>query len=201
MAHFPQWEHFYDNKSFFSSLERISRYDDEKLKCFKTFLQKTGSSCHDLSKTVAAFDTFWNELNILCGEQKVLVAGINSAQWTTTTGGNPVVSMERMLFILKNARSLKDQFKLLNGITLDNYGAYYASRFEDFKAVAAEMKFEYNAEEQDPQQFNKNFKLYRVELEELAEPFAEAQKYTKYSDWAMYEGDEPKQFWLVDSSK
>jgi hypothetical protein len=201
LAHLPQWEHLHKNNSFFACLKRINHYDAEKIQCLKKFLQNTGSSQHDLSKTVSAFEVFWNELHILCAEQKVPISGINSRKWATPAGGNPVVYIERMLVILKNARSLKDQFKLLKGINLDNYGAYYASRYEGFKAVADAMHLLYDVEAQAQRQFNKNFKYYRVELEQLAEPYAEAQEYLQYARFASWRGEkDPIEFWLIDCS-
>lgn len=201
LSHLPQWAHLYNNKSFFTCLERISHFDEQKQACLKKFLIHTGSSQHDLSKTVTAFEVFWGELTLLCAEQKVPIAGINSTDWSTPRGGNPVVYMERMLFILKNARSLSDQFKLLEGITLDNYGAYYASRFEDFKAVSAEMHLTYKAEAQNKQPYNKHYNVYRVDLESLAEPYAHSQRYSQLTEFASYYRDEDSSpYWLVNCS-
>ena len=146
--------------------------------CFKKFIQDTGNSRHNLIKTVEAFDTFWSELSVLCSEQKIYISAINKSNWSTPKGGNPVVSMERMLFILKNSRSLEDQFNLLNDITLVNYGAYYASRFEGFKAVSAEMKLNYKVVKQKKHLFSKNFNLYRVDLDTLVERFDQVRQYS-----------------------
>lgn len=201
LAHLPQWDHLYNNKPFFACLERISHYDEQKLNCLTSFLKNTGSSRHDLSKTVAAFEVFWSELNLLCTEQKVSISGINKASWSTLNGGNPVVYMERLLFILKNARSLDDQFKLFSGISLDNYGAYYASRFEGFKAVSSEMALHYDAEEQNKLPFNKHFNLYRVELDSLSGVFAQSKSYMDLIRFASHDNDDydgDSSFWLIN---
>ncbi len=197
LVHLPQWDHLFNNKSFFTSLERVNHYDEQKLKALKSFL-KNGSSPHDLSKTVSAFELFWNELNLLCTEQKVSINGINEHQWFIPKGGNPVVYMERMLVILKNARKLEDQFKLLTGISLENYGAYYASRFEGFNAVSAEMHLTY-----DPAlnqgTFNKNFNQYRVDLDTIIEPFITKISYFQISYIASFYAKRPEnKFWLVN---
>lgn len=201
LAHLPQWDHLFNNKAFFTSLERISHYDEQKRNCLKRFLEHTGSSQHDFSKTITAFEVFWNEVNLLCSEQKVSIAGINNANWSTPKGGSPVVYMERMLCILKNARSLDDQFKLLN-ITLSNYDAYYASRYEGFKAVCDEMLFNYKAKREDKRPFNKNYNLYKADLTYLTELFSQGREYLELTRYASYFKDDdeelPNPFWLVN---
>lgn len=181
LIHLPQWDHLNDN-AFFACLKRISHYDKEKISCFQNFLIHTGSSRHNLIKTTEAFEAFWNELTLLCVEQKVSIEGINQCKWTTPKGGNPVVFMERMLFILKNARKLEDQFKLLDNLALDNYGGYYASRFEGFRAVSAKMALNYDAKKQNQLTYSKDFHLYRVELNTLAEHFLLASRNNCISD-------------------
>ncbi|GGI78265.1 hypothetical protein [Legionella impletisoli] len=167
LAYIPQWDHLV-NSEFFNVLERISHYDEPKLTCFKKFLEHTGSSRHDLTKTVAGFELFWNEWQHLCAQHRVSTAAINTT-WSTPQGGEPVVYMERLLFILKNARSLEDQLKGLKDLTLDNYGAYYAAKYEGFRSVAAVMDFDYDYEKLSQEPFNPNLFLYRTDLETLAE--------------------------------
>ncbi len=138
-------------------------------------------------------------MNLLCSEQKISISGINQGNWSTTKGGNPVVSMERMLFILKNARSLEDQFELLDGIMLDNYGAYYASRFEGFKSVSAEMALIYDESEQRNRPFSKDFNLYRIELYSFSNSFVPSTRYQQLVLIANYTNKiEDNQYWLVD---
>lgn len=183
-------------QTFSDTRERMNRFDEQKLKCLQRFLENTDESAYDLNNAVDAFEVFWNEVNHLCAEQKIAIAGINQANWSTPRGGNPVVYMERMLWILKNARSLADQFPLLNNIVLDNYGAYYASRYEGFKAVSAEMKLHYDAEKLNKEPFNKNFTQFHVNLENFAEQFITFSEYDQSIRLISEEN-----LWLIDSSK
>lgn len=189
LSNFPQWDHFLDNKNFSESLVIISNYhkDQEKFKCFKKFLKNTGSSRHDLSKTVAAFEVFWAELTHLCRKHQVDIKQINAKQWATPQGGNPVVYMERLFLILRNARNLQEQLDCLDsptlvevsrrqrkhgpiaGLVLTNYGAYYASKFEAFKVVSPAMKLTYDRKTQDELPFDQNYQLYRVDLDTLCD--------------------------------
>lgn len=197
LSHLPQWDHLYENETFFKSLERISHYEPQKQMCFERFMLKTGSSRHDLSKTVVAFEVFWNELSILCSDRKVDIHGINAVEWYTLDGGNPVVYMERMLAILKNSRNLKDQFQGMKGLSLANYTAYYASQFEGFKEVSAVMEFDYEPEEQDELPFNKNYYLYKTDLDTLYNGSVVVEEYLKYREFAKREDFKDK-FWLIN---
>jgi hypothetical protein len=191
----PQWDHLYKDEAFFSSLERISHYDKDKLTCLKKFLVNTGSSRHDLSNTVAAFEVFWSEVSHLCKEKNIPLDKINTS-WTTGEGGQPVVYMERLLYILKNARDLKEQLTNLADLKLDNYGAYYAARYEGLKSVSVEMRFNYDADKQNKLPFTPDFQLYRVNLEQMA--------YTvlnKEAGWYRYVLKNQSEHWLIDSDK
>lgn len=206
LAHFPQWEPLYSDEAFFPCLERMSHYDDQKLGCLQRFLCNTGSSRYNLSKTLAAFETFWNELHLLCNDQNVSIDDINKTDWFTPEGGDPIVYMERLLVILKNARSLSDQFKLLSHISLKNYGAYYASRFEGFKGVSADMGFHYNKDQQDLLPCNPNTNLYRVDLNELVDLALEDILYKKtyrfVKKHAKKKAEKAKfseDFWLINT--
>jgi len=120
LNHLPHWDHLVDNKPFFDCLARISHYDEQKYACIKQFLKYTGSSQHDLVKTIHAFEVFWSELTQLCAEQKIPLSQFKD-NWQFPRQGNPLVYMERMLCILKNARSLDDQFKVMRGLELNQY--------------------------------------------------------------------------------
>ena len=194
----PQWDHLYKNKSFFNSLQRISHYEENKLACFQRFIQDAGSSHHDLHQTVAAFEVFWSELNLLCTENKVARDAFDQANWTTPGGGNPVVYMERLLTVLKNARDLHDQFKGLHQLSLSNYGAYYASKYEGFKSVSAVMKLEYDVEAQKQRAFNKNFHLYQVDLDSLYNVITQGAIYKEHARWASRLA---KFYWLINCAE
>lgn len=192
LTHFPQWEHLYNKKCFFQSLEKMSHYDKTKLNCFKKFLENTGSSRHDLSETLTAFEMFWSSLQILCLEKKVSIEGIN-ADWSTPNGGHPRVYMERLLFILKNARDLDDQFKGLEGLCLTNYEAYYAARYEGFKSVHRAMRFHYDPEQRDARPFNPNFSFYPVDFKSLLDKYILSKEY----DIGFYPKSS-KNLWLIN---
>ncbi|WED43646.1 hypothetical protein [Legionella cardiaca] len=198
LCHFPQWDHFAKNGAFFDCLERISHYDEKKLTCLMKFLEYTGSSRHDLLRTVTAFEFFWNEITSLCIEKKIEIDQINSG-WSTPVGGNPVVYMERVLFLLNNARNLQDQLLGLHNLYLTNYGAYYAAKYEEFKSVSARMKFNYHPDWVDPLPFNLNFQLYRAELDNLCERFEKREEYGNICLAANY--DEDHSFWLINCEK
>ena len=164
----PQWDHLYGDQEFFHHIQLVKQYETAKYTCLVNFLRKTGSSRHNLTATIKAFEYFWGEWQQICAHNNHLVSDINIVFWETPNGGNPVVYMERLLCILKNARSLTDQLRLLRNETqplvLDNYGAYYASCFEGFTAVAPVlMQLQYNAEEHNASKVYSQW-LYRCEL-------------------------------------
>lgn len=198
-AYFPQWEHFKD-PSFFATLQQVSHFSKAKLACFKKFLINTGSSRHDLNKTCEAFESFWNQYTLLCQIANINLSRINEADWLSPEGGDPVVYMERLLFILKNARSLDDQLHGLgtylgkHPFCLDNYGAYYAARFEGFKSVSSEMAFHYDPEQQNQRPFNKNFYLHRIKFDDLFEQWRSIYK----ADHVQYSGSYNSDFYLID---
>ena len=76
--------------------------------------------------------------------------------------------MQRLLTILENARNLPEQLTSLDGIVLDQYGAYYASRYEGFTEVHPIMGFNYHPNANfNAQPFNPNLNLYRVTIESI----------------------------------
>jgi hypothetical protein len=167
LAYFPQWDHLSTQPDFFDSLKSMSHYEPTKLECLKRFLANTGSSRYDLKDTIDAFELFWAELSSLCDAQKVDISRINKSTWSTPKGGNPQVYMERMLCLLRQARTLDEQLNELDEIVLDNYGAYYASRYEGFKLVSKCMKLTYDAKGWNRQPFNPNARLYKSSLVSL----------------------------------
>lgn len=176
LAHFPQWDHFANDPAFFNCLAKLNNYDETKLNCLKKFLLHTGSSQHDLSKTIDCFTVFWNELTHLCIQNGVNIEKINS-NWQTPSGGNPAVYMERLLFILKNARDPVVQLNHLDNISLANYGPYYAAKYEGFKTVSSEMNLTYQSELFKDRPFNAHFKLYATDLADIVEQYKPWQEY------------------------
>lgn len=53
--------------------------------------------------------------------------------------------------------------------SLDNYGAYYASKYEGFHIVSKEMGLHYDPDRQNAMIFNPDSMVYRVELDRLVE--------------------------------
>ena len=166
LNHFAHWEPFY-NESFFEALRKLDDYTPLQMSVLKRFLATTGASQHDLNKTLEAFDIFWLKYNKLCKENDKLLQALNIT-WSTPTGGQPAVYMQRLLTILENARNLPDQLQSLDGIVLNQHGAYYASRYEGFTEVHPAMGFDYHPDAPfNSQPFNRNFNLYRVNIEAL----------------------------------
>ena len=205
LAHQPQWDHL-ANKAFFDSLRQIKQmytYDKDKFAWLNLFLKDTGTSRHDLSKTIVAFNQFWTELKVMCQLANVPMEKLKAPEWSTPHGGNPVVYMERMLCILRNARNLGDQLDNLKsvaegsvfklpGIRLDNYGAYYAMKYEKYRTVSPLMLLTYRAEEQDARPFNPAFMLYQSSLES---DFERALLIKKYHNDVLY--GRTQSLWLV----
>lgn len=81
--------------------------------------------------------------------------------------GNPVVYMKRLWGILEKARSLAEQLIALDGVTLDNYSAPYASQFELFEVVSSGMGLCYRPDQQNAQPFNASMQCYFVGFEEV----------------------------------
>jgi len=166
LNHLGQLDYLLENNDFFSALEMIAQFNESQLTCFKKFIEKTGSSQHDLYHTVSAFKVFWDEVALLCQQQNISIDKINTG-WTTPSYGHPVVYMERLLTILKNTKNLAEQLECLEGIELDQFGAYYASKYEEFKLVSKEMALAYDAFQQNARPFNPKLPLYRVNLDDL----------------------------------
>ncbi len=162
IRNFAQLDHFLNDSDFVDSLDKIKGYDSTKYQCLQRFLENTGTSRTDLKDIIDAFEVFWKEYEILCAKEGVSLDKILNTNWSTskivyhnyygrdykyhlqqlpTPGANPVVYMYRLLSILKNARSVSEQLNNLDDIVLDNYGAYYASKYEGLKLVSKEMHF------------------------------------------------------------
>jgi len=169
LKYFRHFDQFLDQPGFFLCLDKIKNYDAQKLRCLKKFLEGTGSSRHDLTATLSAFDVFWQEIELLFQEKQASVERFLQAKWITPQAGNPVVYMPRLLTLLRNARNLDEQITCLEGISLDHNAAYYASRYEGYKLVSSEMGFNYSKLENDRFQFNPNSGVYREELENILE--------------------------------
>lgn len=164
LKHFNHWDHFLADPNFFECLEKIGNYDQTKLTCLLKFLEQTGTSRHDLKSTIDGFEVFWEEWEKMSVANQIDIGRING-KWETPVGGNPLVYMERLMTILKNARNLSEQVDCLDGIKLDNYTAYYASRYEGFKVVSSEMALTYDADAQDKLEFSPDRHVYMVDLD------------------------------------
>lgn len=192
VSFFPQWDAFVSSPTFAQALSTIKAYQEPKLSCFKRFLEGRGPSLHDLEKTVSAFESFWQKVESLCRQNDVNIDHVING-WSLPKGGNPIVYMERLLFILENAKDLKDQLEVFNQaqetLSLENFGAYYASRYEGYKIVSTKMVFDYNPTQQDLAYFDPNTEAYSADL----------QKFLAIEDFLkFYElGSIPSYYWLV----
>ncbi len=179
LNHFAHWEPFY-NENFFEALRKLEDYTPLQMNCLKRFLVNTGSSQHNLSHTLEAFDTFWHQFKALCKGDENLMSALDT-NWSTPIGGQPAVYMQRLLTILGKARHLPDQLVSSDGIVLSQYGAYYASCYEGFTEVHPAMGFTYRPEADfNSKEFNPQFNLYRVNIETLE---YEAKKSRAMTSW------------------
>lgn len=172
LSHFDHLDCFH-NDDFFYTLTKLQHYTPTQINCLKRFMTHTGSSRHNLEATLIAFDRFWQEVTDLCNKNKADINHLDT-DWIVPQGCQPAVYMERLLSILKNARDLNEQFKCLNYLKLDNYGPYYASRFEAFKTVSPQMEFNYNPEEQNKKPLNS--RLYQTNMDEINQLVREGEK-------------------------
>ncbi|KTC65404.1 coiled-coil protein (plasmid) [Legionella adelaidensis] len=166
-AHFDHLENFC-NETFFDEMVRLENFTPLQINCLKRFLQNTGTSQHELSKTLDGFEYFWRNFSLLCKDNLALMQLLDT-NWVVPCGGQPLVYMERLLAILNNARNLQDQLSCLQGISLSQYGAYYASKYEGFTGVHPSMVLDYDPQKINAIPFNSAFQLYRIELATLFE--------------------------------
>jgi hypothetical protein len=111
----------------------------------------------------------YTDIPSLSATQLQAITSITGHNHVRSGGGNPLVYMERLLTILRNTRNVSEQLDCLDGITLSNYGAYYASKYEGFNIVSKEMGLNYDLDKQNQIAFNPNAQVYRVELEGVKE--------------------------------
>lgn len=173
LRYIHDWSHLLENKGFLEAIDQIKSYSPEKITCLKKFLyiNPMGANliAYDLKATLLGFDKFWDEWVHMSQQHGIDLGGINR-DWSVPSGGNPLVYMERMLAILKNARNLNEQVLCLDGIYLNARGPYEATRNEGFRVVATRMEFGLNPKDRQ----------HRVELETL---FVEAIKTKKKKTW------------------
>ena len=67
LTHFAHWEPLY-NESFFDALRKLDDYSPLQINYLKRFLATTGSSQHNLTKTLEEFDFFWQRFKALCND-------------------------------------------------------------------------------------------------------------------------------------
>src|SRR5205085_1705091 len=109
------------------------------------------------------------------------------------------VYMQRLLCILKDPRNLKEQIALWKGeqpLVLDNYGAYYAVKYEGFKTVSPEMNLKYDADEQNRHSFNPYYQLYAMDWDRFIDL---AINQLNYEMWRIVTRDkEQDEIWLIN---
>ncbi|GAB4223642.1 MAG: hypothetical protein Tsb005_19350 [Gammaproteobacteria bacterium] len=144
LAHFNHWELLLDDPRFLSALDSINEFSETKYASLMRFLENSGASQHNLVDTLEAFNEFWQQLDILCQDQQLAVDNVFKPQWKAPNGINPVVAMERLLTILKNARHLAEQLTSLDEVSLNQYGQYYASKYEGLRIVTEELALDFD---------------------------------------------------------
>lgn len=92
----------------------------------------------DFKELYAAFSYFLKQLEVIKTENNL--KGLNlTAHCPFVDIQNMKVTLDRALFIIKNAVRKEDQVNLLNGLDWGPEGAYYSAYFENYKLVTAEM--------------------------------------------------------------
>lgn len=127
LAHFPHWDRFVDTPQFCITISQITQYDDIKLQCFSEFLEQTDDTQFNLTDIVAGFEYFWEQWTTLAEKNNVKLHEINS-RWAHRKAGSPLVYMERLITILKNARDLREQLAFLDNTPNIKL---YATKYKD----------------------------------------------------------------------
>lgn len=199
LSQFDHLEPFCNQEFFDEALKKLAGYSQVQIACLKRFLVNTGASRHNLVKTLESFDFFWSRLSEKCKGDEEVIKFIDS-DWSTPEGGQPVVYMERLLTIIQNARGdVAEQLKHLKGIKLDSFGAYYASKYEQFTGIHEGMGFNYQPEKYDALPFNPAFQCYRVDFEHLYQSLIKNKKIIDDHSVANFIIDGHPCGWLIDS--
>ncbi len=121
------WQHLTDQHTSNAALNNIILQDNafEIINPHRRFASL--SACYE------SFDYFYSQF-------KQLSLGLTLPQPFPFTGVYDMhVGLDRLLTILKEARSVEEQLCRLQGVSLQGLGAFYASRYEGFTIVTAEM--------------------------------------------------------------
>ncbi len=119
-----------DDASFLYCLYKIFEYSSDKRTCLMKFLNLTKYPSSLLIDILNAFEAFWAEYEALCATNKIDKQGrINNLIAMKKDDGNPIVCMERLLTILTNAGKRLNEQLDAEGVTLDYFGVYYASKY------------------------------------------------------------------------
>ncbi len=128
LSRFSQWDVLFDDPKVITSLEELSQYSPEQFNCLMNFLSKTDKSSLYLPDVLLGFETFWQEWSKLALKENLALDSIVEA-WTQPSAGHPLVYMERLLTILKNARNVTEQldvngydFALMSTLSRDKKG-------------------------------------------------------------------------------
>lgn len=121
---FPHWDQFLDDHGFLDTLTQIREYDETKLQCLKEFLEQTDNTQFSFMETVHGFEAFWSEWSLLAKKNNLALHDINS-RCAHRPCGSPLVYMERLITILKNARNVKEQLNCFHDVrtivTMENH--------------------------------------------------------------------------------
>ena len=81
--------------------------------------------------------------------------------------------------------------------SLDNYGAYYASKYEGFHVVSKEMGLNYDPDKQNTVAFNSNASLYGETLDALVKYLDARYMASRYSDRSRIDAFTKEQGWAI----
>ncbi len=125
-----------ENANFLYCLHQIRNYAGYKRECLINFLNLTSKPTSHLIDILAAFEVFWGEYIRLCLKYEIREIDKVNNLIAIDSDGNPIVCMERLLTILINAGDALNLQLCAEGVKLNYFGVYYASKYEGKKVVS-----------------------------------------------------------------
>lgn len=121
------------SESGFANLKNLSALSQEQQNWWVSLVvQHKDAGAHtDFNDLFAAYDYFLNEL-----EKQQVKLPVSCAL-------EPIrhmkLALDRLLFIVGNSSDPQEQLNCLDGLDFDMYGAYFASRYNDYRLVSRQM--------------------------------------------------------------
>lgn len=138
-VHISQAAKVYLDIAFINTLLDIASYSDTQQALLLRFIEKTHCFFYSLESINKGFKLFlerWKKNN----RTEEQLGTLNEEKWVIPAQwGNPIVYMERLLFILEDSRDFEEQLVLLDEIKLHHYHEYYAKKYDDIKVVFSQI--------------------------------------------------------------